>query len=92
MLLGNIQQQPAERLSYTISYAKALSESDTVDTAVVEVEPEGLVIDPVAAFEDRVRIWISGGESPVRYKVTLQATTVEGRVYEDELYVAIREL
>ena len=92
MLLGNIQQQPAERLSYTISYAEALSEADAVDAVAVEIEPEGLVIDPAIVFADRARIWISGGESPVRYKVTLRATTTEGRVYEDELYVAIREL
>lgn len=92
MLLGSVTQQPAELQSYTVSYSDALHEGDTIDSVETLVEPEGLTIDRAVSLTDSVRLWLTGGLSPTRYKVTIRATTAEGRIYEDELYVMVREV
>lgn len=92
MKLGNITQQPDERLSYTVSYEESLTEGDNVETASALVEPAGLVIDNVAVYDPRVKLWASGGVSGVTYKVTLTVNTADGRIFQDELFFKIKEV
>lgn len=93
MRLGVVQQQPAERLSYTISYKDALTTADNVESAIAEVDPEGsLVVDALVVNDPEVRIWVSGGVHNARYKVSVTTTTADGRIFQDELVFAIREI
>lgn len=93
MRLGAIQQQPGERLSYTINYTDALTEGDNVLSATATVAPtDELVVDQVSAIDPLVRFWATGGVSGKRYTVTVQTTTADGRIFEDELIFVIREI
>ncbi len=92
MRLGTVRQQPNERLSYTITYEKVLPEGDNVSAVSASVSPEGLIVDDVTNADPRVRFWVSGGTSGVRYKVTISTDTADGRHFEDEVLFLIREL
>jgi len=92
MKLGTVTQQPAERLSYTINYGEFLTDGDNIETAVVSaVDPAGLVVDTVGVFDPRVRFWVSGGVAGVKYKVTIDVDTADGRELQDEIIVKIKE-
>lgn len=92
MNLGTVTQQPAERLSYSIDYADALTDGDNVATATAAVSPAGLTVDNVSVIDPRVRFWVSGGTSGRNYKVTLTVNTADGRIFQDEINVKIKEL
>lgn len=92
MRLGVIQQQPNEYLSYTVNYEDALTQNDTIASATVTCDPEGVTIDVIDAYSPRVRFWATGGVDKQRYKITVSATTAQGRVFEDELTYVVREV
>ena len=92
MKLGTINKQPAEKFSYTVSYAEALTAGDNVQLATASVSPVGLTVDNVGVYDPRVKLWVSGGTNGVSYKVTLTVTTADGRVFQDELTFKIKEL
>jgi hypothetical protein len=92
MKLATIHKQPIERFSYTVTYAEALTEGDNLETATATVEPSGLIIDNVGIYDPRVKLWVSGGENGVMYKVTITVNTADGRVFQDELVFKIKEL
>lgn len=59
--------------------------------------PPGLEIDgqPIAiggASARRAKVWLSGGVDGLVYKVTLSATTHEGRIVETDFRIKIKEL
>lgn len=93
MRLGMIQQQPGERLTYSITYEDALTAGDNVLSAEATVDPAGeLVVESVGVIDPRVRLWVSGGVSGRRYTVTITTTTADGNIFEDELIFAIRDI
>ena len=92
MKLGNVTKQPAERFSYTVDYAEALTAGDNLTTATVSVVPVGLVIDNVGVYDPRLKLWVSEGEAGMTYKVTMTVNTADGRVFQDELPFKIKEL
>lgn len=92
MKLATITKQPIERFSYTISYEEALTVGDNVQAATVVVTPAGLTIDNVGVYDPRVKLWVSGGTAGVSYKVTVDVTTADGRIFQDELIFKIKEL
>ena len=93
MRLGVVKQQPGERLSYSVSYEKALVSPDVLSGASAEVDPAGeLLVDAIAYTDTAVQFWAAGGVSGTRYKITLTVSTTEGRVFEDELVFVVREI
>lgn len=92
MKLGTVTQQPSERLSYTIDYSEALTDGDNVQSAIATVEPTGLTVDNVSAYDPRVKFWVTGGTSGATYKVTVKTTTADGRLLEDEVTFKIKEI
>jgi hypothetical protein len=93
MRLGAATQQPNERLSYTIWYDDALTVGDTTTGTTVYAEPAGeLLIDSIETFDDRIRFWVSGGVSGAQYKITASTLTTEGRVFEDEIILRVKEI
>lgn len=91
MKLGKYQQQPRERESYTIRYDQDLTAGDGVNASEVTVDPPGLTIDTVQTFPDRVRFWATGGVANTAYKITVLATTDDGRQLEDEVIIKIKD-
>lgn len=92
MKIATITQQPAEKFSYTLDYSEALTIGDNVKTATAVVVPEGLIVDNVGVYDPRVKFWISGGINGTSYKLTLTVNSEDGRVFQDEFVVKIKEL
>lgn len=92
MKLGTVTKQPIERFSYTVDYSEALTAGDNIETAVAFAAPAGLTIDNVGVNDPVVRFWAAGGTSGVAYKVTITVTTVDGRVFQDEIAFKIKEV
>lgn len=92
MKLATFSKQPNERESYTITYEDALTDGDNVISATALVEPAGLTIDGIVVTDPVVKFWASGGTVDTRYKVTITATTEDGRVMEDEIIFKIKEI
>lgn len=92
-------KQPAEVLDYDITYvAPDLPASDSVASAQVTVLPDVVgdatltigVID--VTVRNRVKVWIGGGTTARRYKITVRTLTVGGRTFEDEFYLTVKDL
>lgn len=85
-------KQPAERFSYTIDYTDALTAGDNIETATAAVTPTGLTLEDVGVYDPRVKFWCSGGTDGVTYKVTVLAYSADGRVFEDEVSIKVKEV
>lgn len=92
MKLGSASKQPTEKFSYTIDYTDALTLGDNVQTATATVSPTGLTIDNIGCYDPRVKFWCSGGTDGISYKVTVTVNTADGRVFQDEVTIKIKEL
>lgn len=92
MKLGTINKQPAERFSYTVDYSEALTAGDNIESATATVSPLGLTIDNVGAYDPRVKFWASGGSDGVSYKVSLTVLSADGRVFQDEIILKVKEI
>lgn len=99
MILGKFVKQPAEREMYAIEYEDDLSSSDTIAPApVVSIAVIGpgtdldpLRIDAVDVTGTRVTLWVAAGTNRLTYKVTVTASTLTGRILQDEFIVKIKD-
>ena len=97
MKVGTYTKQPGERIGKSIRYSEALDPGDSISiVSGCVVEPTGdfgdLSASPVLVSEDRVRIWTEGGIAGVTYKVTVTVQTAGGEIFEDELFVKVKEI
>lgn len=104
MLIGKFDKQPAEVKDYPVDLSAWLSEcNDSLADATVLVECTSRVDDPalsalrlqqlvVNPLAGVVAVWLSHGTHGERYKVTLTATTVGGRVDQSEFAVRVKEI
>lgn len=93
-ILGKFTKQPREIETYSISYKEDLTSGDeitTVDASVVPSEQGGLELFNISHDENRVRVWVRNGVASIKYKIEVTASTMDGRVMQDEFYVAIKE-
>lgn len=91
-ILGKFTKQPAEKESYSIDFADDLEAQDSIAFAVVTVEPVGLTLVSFLVVGTRVKVLTSdGGLVGTRHKVTVTATTDDGRVLQDEFIVTIKD-
>lgn len=95
MLLGVKLKQPDERLDYDFLYEQWLGDSgDTIDSVVVSVRPAGTLSATAASLDptDTVqKVWVEGGTDGQEYTIEVTATTVAGRVKQDELGIRVQE-
>lgn len=91
MILGTFEKQPADVKDYDIDYSQWLSSGDAIQQAVSTVDVIGLTV--VSTFTDstRVKVWLSGGTSGGKYKVTVTVTTTDGRVLQHEFVIKVRD-
>ena len=85
-------QDPAAELDYVWDWAEWLGE-DTIASASVAAEPDGLTVDRVAVGEgsQTVTAWFAGGSEGATYAVTCHIVTAAGRVDERTVYVRIQD-
>lgn len=91
MIIGVHTKQPSEKEDYDIDYREWLTEGDNVLDANVSVSPSGLTVESVYILDPRVKIWLSGGDSGVTYKVTVVVNTADGRIKEVEFKVKVKD-
>ena len=92
MNLGNFTKQPVEIIDYDIDYSEWLTAGDNVQAASVEVSPVRLTVESTFINDPRVKIWVSGGTTGTTYKLTVTATTADGRVKQDEFKVKVKDI
>lgn len=107
MSLQTLRKQPSEVHDADVRFDKYFSDDatqgDYIVSAVVTVEPAGLVLGPtprpiysiipgpidgIAAHA--VKVWYGGGTSGVSYKITVLATTNAGRIEEEDFTVRVQ--
>jgi hypothetical protein len=98
MILGTFYKQPSEVKDYTISYSDWLAGTgDSVNDATATVvctsdqTDTALVVNNIYISPTSVTVWLSGGTDRRKYKVTVQAITVGGRVDESEFLVVVKD-
>jgi len=92
MILGKFVKQPLEKESYSIDFADDLTEEDAIAEATVTVFPEGLTVAWFLIVGTRVKVMLhDGGPVGTKHKVTVTATTDDGRVMQDEFVVTIKD-
>ena len=98
MILGTFYKQPSEVKDYTISYSDWLTGAgDSVDDATAAVvcttdqTDTSLTVKSVHISPTSVTVWLSGGTDRRKYKVTVRASTVGGRIDESEFLVVVKD-
>jgi hypothetical protein len=84
-------KDPDERLDYEADYSRWLPGTDTIASATAEIAEGTAVIDAVEPSDAAVRIWVSGGTPGETCRITIRATTVQGRIKEAALRIKIKE-
>lgn len=92
MNLGSFNKQPVEILDYDIDYSEWLTPGDNVESARVEVTPQGLLVDATYINDPRVKVWVSGGTHGSAYKLTVTMTTADGRRKQDEFRIKVKDV
>lgn len=92
-LLGIFTQQPRENLDYDIDYAPWLPTNDGIDTQLVEhtADPPGELVLVVAPNSTFIKVWVSGGQPNVTYKITVTITTDDGRIKQVEFKIKVKD-
>jgi len=90
MIIGSITQQPNEKMDYDIDFSEWMPAGDVITLAAVSVLPAGLTAS-YAIQSPAVKVWLDGGTAGVTYKVTVLATTNDGRKKEVELKVKVKD-
>ena len=89
--MKSFDQQPADRLDYGVDLTKWLVAGDSVLTATASAIPLGLTLDVTDVNTSIPRVWVSGGSDNNEYQITLQVTTVVGRIKEFEFKISVIE-
>ena len=89
--IGTFTKQPAEKESYSIDYEDDLEASDGIFSAISAIDGAGLTLVSKSIFGTRVKVILLGGTVGTKYKVTVTATTNDGRILQDEFFVNIKE-
>lgn len=90
-ILATFIKQPADVLDYDIDYSDWLTEGDNVASVATAVSDDGLTISQTAVIDPIAKIWVTGGTAGETYKVTVTATTAEGRTKQDEFKIRVKE-
>lgn len=94
-LLGFITKQPNEVLDFDINYAPVLlGRTDALAFALSTSSPAGLTVNDSIVNPEAMttQVIVSGGVDGVTYKVTVQTSTDNGLLYEDEVNVIVEEV
>ena len=83
-------KQPADVLDYDVEYGDWLPDGDALSQATALADSTDLSINSVQVIGTMVKVWISGGIDGAQYKVTVTATTNDGRVKEANFTIRVR--
>jgi len=98
-VLGTYTMHPADEWDFDIDYSKWLPDSDGLSEAqkpdvTADPDDDDDDLDIVSVTPDyerkRVKIWVRGGRAGKRYQVTTVMRSREGRVRQDQFFIAVR--
>ena len=92
MNLGVYIKQPSDVTDYDVDYSEWLVDADAVHSATATASPDTITVESVFYSSSVVKVWLSGGANNQLYKITVRATTDDGRVREDEFRVKVKDL
>ena len=80
-MIGIAIKDPDDTLDYDVEFGRYLPDGDTVTSASAVAYPEDgtLVVESVSVSDNVVKVWVSGGDNPETYSVTVTATSAAGR-------------
>lgn len=90
-------KQPADQRDYDIDFSRWIPDDDTITSAtavVTEIDPlTDIQVESVqiVAADAIVKVWISGGLDGSTYKITVTASTTDGRIKETEFKLRVRD-
>ena len=85
--------QPADTQDYDIEFDGWFPPGDEIVGVQLKVEPAMPMPPSYAIASQRVKVWVyAGGTSGEKYKISVTATTNDGRVKEVDLIVPIKEV
>lgn len=100
MILDRKEKQPAEVKDYPIDYSAWLAEisgGDTIVSATAiavcldDATNATLLVDRVVVSSSAISVWLSGGTTLRKYKITVSVVTSGGRKDESEFTVKIKD-
>lgn len=94
MKLATFRRQPDEREYYSIDYTDDLAPGDYITAASATSSAAGLVVDDdnTEFTNTTATFWTEDGATEGTYKVEVTATTLEGRIMQDEITIKIKEI
>ena len=91
-IVATVLQQPMDVQDYDLDFSEWMPTTDTVASAAISCDPAMAVPPSYAISSPYVKVWVyQGGVSGAVHKITVRATTAEGRVKEVEMRVKIKE-
>ena len=99
MILATYTKQPSEVLDYDIDYSPwLLPMGDTLDdiplpevVCLTDPTDTSLECREILHTASEAKLWMQGGTAGNKYKVTIKASTVIGRLDESELVFNIKD-
>ncbi len=98
MILETYTKQPAEYKDYDVNYTDWLADpADTLFDITATVEclstptNTSLTVHHVDMTTTTCKLWVAGGTTGEKYKITLNATTVGGRIDQSELVFKVKD-
>jgi hypothetical protein len=89
--LAVMTKDPDETLDYDVDFVRWLPVSDTITSAVAEITDTTATITQTDVSSTSIKVWITGGTAGDNGKVTVRATTDQGRVKEASFRIRIKD-
>jgi hypothetical protein len=92
MAIDSFTKQPSEVQDYDMDFGEYLAlMADTPATHVVDPPPVGITLINSSIVGQNIKVWLSGGTSGQRYKITGRMTTAGGRTKEHEILILVKD-
>jgi hypothetical protein len=89
--IATVRQQPQDIRDYDLDFDEWFPVGDVITTATATVTPSGGLTANVTFLARVVKVWLRDGVSGQTYKVTVLASTDDGRAKEVELKVRVKD-
>jgi hypothetical protein len=91
MPIDTFDKQPLEVQDYDMMFGDYLTlMQDTPLSHVVDPPPAGINLVASQIVGQNIKVWLSGGTSGQKYKITARMTTAGGRTKEHEILILVR--
>lgn len=97
-VIGKDTKQPEEVLDWDVDFGDWMRPGDALYQITTSVRilagdiTSPLVVDKTEITTTVVKVWVSGGADGARYRVEVQAETIDGRIKEAEFDITVKEV